>query len=187
MGQFGTCAAGCSEQRLELVPAAAHESGVAMGSAARARAEAFRLIAEKLATADPATTGFESAYRSIQHDARNALRRHPDPGSAGIDLEQPAEAVITWWCPECGGLDALQDCLGICVWRRVEWVRRSMYEDERKRAAHRMRERTAPTRTDAPHRLRHPLCRALAAWLARDPGRRTATSWPHRHSFSQWP
>lgn len=135
MGEFGTCATGCSEQKLELVRAAAHDKVVAIGTGARVRAEAFRSIAEKLATVKPAPTEFEAAYRSIQREARNALRRHADPGSAGIDLEQPSEAAITWWCPACGGLDAPQDCLGICVWRRVEWVRRSLYERERKRAA----------------------------------------------------
>ena len=37
----------------------------------------------------------------------------------------------TWWCPRCGGVDAPQPCLGICVWRPFEWVAAEDYEQAR--------------------------------------------------------
>ena len=132
MGRFGTCEIGCSEQKLELVRAAAHDSLEAFRSAARARRAAFVTVVEKLASRQP-TGEWETAYRSLQDDARAALRRHPDPEDK-IDWDEPAEPATTWWCAACGGIDAPQPCLGICVWRQVEWVSRSRYEQARERA-----------------------------------------------------
>ena len=42
--------------------------------------------------------------------------------------------MTAWWCSACGGIDAPQPCLGICIWRPVEWVNRSTYQQERERA-----------------------------------------------------
>ena len=47
----------------------------------------------------------------------------------------PLECATVWWCAECGGIDAPQPCLGICVWRRVEWVNVTSYLEQRA-AAH---------------------------------------------------
>jgi hypothetical protein len=54
---------------------------------------------------------------------------------AGDDSDEPAGHVTAWWCAKCGGIDAPQPCLGICVWRPAEWVNRSVYESERSGAA----------------------------------------------------
>ena len=37
-------------------------------------------------------------------------------------------------CPECGGLDAAQPCIGVCIWRRLEWVEAGAFETERVQA-----------------------------------------------------
>jgi hypothetical protein len=124
MGQVGTCETGCSDQsehKLELVRAAAYDSLATFRSGARARTEAFRAVAKKLASQQPTPNGWEAAYRSVQEDARAALRANPDLGRRDIDWEEPAEPAITWWCPACGGIDAPQPCLGVCIWRPVEW------------------------------------------------------------------
>ena len=42
MTEFGTCDTGCSEHKLELVRAAAHDASAVLGSSAHARAEAIR-------------------------------------------------------------------------------------------------------------------------------------------------
>jgi hypothetical protein len=76
----------------------------------------------------------EAAYRSLQEAARAALRRHPSFEEQELDWEEPAEPPTTWWCPACRGSDAPQPCLGICIWRNVEWVSSSEYERERERA-----------------------------------------------------
>jgi hypothetical protein len=107
---------------------------VARGESARANADALRPVAERLATLTPASSEHETAYRSLQRQARTVLRQHPECAGDGIDLEHPAEPAITWWCPVCGGIDAPEECLGICIWRPVAWVERSLYERRREQA-----------------------------------------------------
>jgi hypothetical protein len=133
MGQFGTCDTGCSEQKLELVRAAVHDSLAVLGSSADARAEAFRSLAEELACHQPAGEDCKDAYRGLQDKARANLRRHPSVDGQAVELEEPAEPATTWWCAACGGIDAPQPCLGICLWRPVEWVNRAVYEHQRER------------------------------------------------------
>jgi hypothetical protein len=134
MSRFGTCDTGCSEQKLELVPATAYDSLAALQSGADMRADAFRTVADELAWRQPAADEWETSYRSVQEDARAALSRHPDAAEQDIDWEQPAETATTWLCPTCGGIDAPQPCLGICIWRPIEWVNRTLYEHARERA-----------------------------------------------------
>ena len=134
MGTFGTCEGTCREQRLDLVRGAAADSMSAIASGARLRAEAFRTVAAELATRQPAAGDWEEAYRHVQQRARAALRAHPRPASDERALAEPAATATTWWCPDCGGIDAPQPCLGICIWRPTEWVDRAAYERERDRA-----------------------------------------------------
>lgn len=134
MGTFGTCEGSCREQRRDLVRAAAADYVSGIASDAQRRAEVFRAVAEQLASVEPAVGGWEAAYRVQQERARSALRQHPRPDSDDSALAEPAAVATTWWCPECGGIDAPQPCLGICVWRPVDWVDRALYEQERERA-----------------------------------------------------
>ena len=132
MSRPGTCELGCGEElRLDLVAAAAHDELDAYATAARARAAAFRAVAERLAREPPGPGGSEVAYRSVQEAARATLRAHPDPGEPETEA---AAVATTWWCPRCGGVDAPQPCLGICVWRPFEWVPADRYDDARARA-----------------------------------------------------
>lgn len=78
----------------------------------------------------------ETAYRSIQSEARAALREHPDTGGAEADGLEVVAPTTTWCCPECGSLDAPQPCLGLCIKRPAEWVNHELYERERARALH---------------------------------------------------
>ena len=134
MGRPGTCETTCTERKLELVRAASHDWLVAIGSRARAQLEDFGAIADELARSQPAAEELESVYRSLQEQARTTLRRHPAGDEDDADLQEPAEPATTWWCPECGGIDAPQPCLGICIWRPIEWVNLAVYERERERA-----------------------------------------------------
>jgi hypothetical protein len=132
MAVFGSCKTGCSESKLELVRAAAHDSLVSAQAHARAYADAFAEIADLPASVEPPGGEHESAYLSVQAAARAALRLHPDADRP--DVRDPAEPATVWWCERCGGIDAPQPCLGICVWRPVEWVNRTVYENQRERA-----------------------------------------------------
>jgi hypothetical protein len=134
MGTFGTCEGSCREQRRDLVRAAAAEYVSGMASDAHVRAGALRAVAEQLASVQPALGEWEAAYRVLQERARVALRQYPRPDSDDSALEEPAAVATTWWCPECGGIDAPQPCLGICIWRPIDWVDKDVYEQERERA-----------------------------------------------------
>ena len=138
MGEWGTCETGCTERKLELVRAAASDTLAAVASRSCVRADAFCDVAAGLLCAEPWDPG---SYRSLQARARQALAEHPDTDH-DEEWAQPSEPAISWRCEECGGLDAPQPCLGICVWRPVEWVSRAVYEQTRERAfAERARER----------------------------------------------
>jgi hypothetical protein len=133
MSEFGTCEGGCTEQKLELVPAGYYDRATALAASARTSAEAFRAVAGVLASRQPAAEEWESAYRSVQEAARLCLLRYPEINAQDLDWDQPPELATTWWCARCGGIDAPQPCLGICVWHRVEWVKAALCEQQRAR------------------------------------------------------
>lgn len=131
--EFGTCEQGCTEQELELVPATDFDRLAESLAETRTRSDAFAAIVRSFAAADPEVAGFEIEYRSLQQAARYVLRRYPQDTSLDAGGEQsyaPSQRVTTWWCPECGGIDAPQPCLGVCIRRPVEWVTAARYERE---------------------------------------------------------
>lgn len=152
MGRLGTCAGGCGEQKLELVPAVQSETLAAHVSSCRVRAKAFGAVAEQLALRQLSAGEWELAYRSAQDIARIALRRYPEVEAPGFDGAERLECATVWWCSECGGIDAPQPCLGICVWRRIEWVNVTSFLEQRT---------TAHAERDVERRLRA-LVRRLA-------------------------
>lgn len=156
MSQFGTCATGCTEQKLELVRAAVCDWLAEIESSTRECAEAFGAVAEQLVHAPPVKDDWERAYRSVQDAARGALRRDRELAAPDID-PAPVEPATTWWCARCGGLDAPQPCLGICVWRTIEWVNQATYAHQHDRAL---------AEQDRARRLRH-LVRRIATITAR--------------------
>jgi hypothetical protein len=131
MERWGTCEASCSEHKLELVSAADFDRLEADRSASRARVGAFRRVVEALAGTEPGPDGWQAAWQATQRAALAVLNR--DEARDGSD--EPAGHVTTWWCAECGGIDAPQPCLGICIWRPADWVNRTVYEAERSGAA----------------------------------------------------
>ena len=123
MGRFGTCEAGCSEQKLELVRATAHDELLQAATETQARIGALEDVLRGIAEAEPGSPEAERAYRSAQRAARDALLadRRAEPAA---DHDPAVEHATVWWCAACGGIDAPQPCIGICVWRPVEWVSR---------------------------------------------------------------
>ena len=130
MSRPGACELGCGEERkLELVDAHVCDELEEAAAAARVRCIALQAVTRRLAEDEPAD--WEAAYHSVQAEARVALREHPAPQAAP---DEPAHVATTWWCPRCGGIDAPQPCIGVCVWRPVEWVRAERYAAARTRA-----------------------------------------------------
>jgi hypothetical protein len=130
MSEYGTCESGCSENKLELVRAVDLHTIQALASEADVRVSAYRALAEELAMSRPSPSEYETTYRSLQTAARAVLRRY---AANDQRLDEPDRAT-TWWCSGCGGIDAPQPCLGICIWRRVDWVNAQIYDREHNRA-----------------------------------------------------
>jgi hypothetical protein len=133
MGTLGTCATGCREQRLELVRGAAYDEIIAARRRLEADGHALRAVIDELVSEAPdgGADDHERAYRSAQRRARSALREHPPDPAADAVADEPTATATAWWCPECNAIDAPQPCLGICVWRPVEWVEHGRYDEER--------------------------------------------------------
>lgn len=145
MGRPSGCPAGCREERLDLVPAVAGDRVKAIIAGAPDRQDALRVALRELIGA-PGAESPEAAFALAQTSARSAL------GARGClpRLFQPEDPVTTWWCPDCGGLEAPQPCLGVCVWRRAEWVPAEEFGRARERAN---------TLIDREQALRGPLAR----------------------------
>jgi hypothetical protein len=135
MGCLGGCENGCHEERLDLVRAAALDELIGVRARAQACSAAFRMVAEELAWREPGPSGDEAALRAVRNHARAALHEFPDHWGKEAVLEGAAQAATTWWCADCGSVDAPQPCLEVCIWKPVEWVTEASYLKERVRAA----------------------------------------------------
>jgi hypothetical protein len=134
MRQDQSCPDGCSERGVELVSSGTYDQMATAAAACRDRARGLWAVAGKVARAEPGHGEWAAAYQALQQSARLALRRYrPGPGDRD-DLFPPAQIVVVWRCQVCGSVDAPQPCIGVCIWRRAEWVDASRYELERSRA-----------------------------------------------------
>jgi len=120
MSRPGTCETGCAEHKLVLIRAAALDALTNAERQILANTTALAGPAEQLLDRRAATEEWPGAFASVQEQARTALRSAPDDPAVAAELDTPAEPAVTWWCDRCGGIDAPQPCLGICVWRTVE-------------------------------------------------------------------
>jgi hypothetical protein len=131
-----SCPEGCSERRTELVNGADYDKLAAAAAACQDRLRELRAAAGELAQAEPADGGWKAAYEALQRSARSALRRSARPAPGGRDDPfAPVPSAVVWRCPDCGGVDAPQPCIGVCIWRPAEWIDAACYEHERSRAA----------------------------------------------------
>lgn len=133
MSRPGACAMGCAEHKLLLVPAAVVDALMRAESEILASIAALRPTVDELANEATPLEGWEASYLALRRRAQAALSHSVDDRTAAYALDEPAEPTITWWCDRCSGVDAPQPCLGICVWRTVEWTRYDIYTDLRRR------------------------------------------------------
>lgn len=129
-----TCPVACAEHRVDLVNAGDYDRLAASAAACRVRVRGLRGVVAELAGAQPADGEWQASYQAVQESARSALRRFTPPGGSPADLFPAAPAVVVWRCPDCGGVDAPQPCIGVCIWRMAQWVDAATYEAERSRA-----------------------------------------------------
>jgi hypothetical protein len=136
MRHYESCEGACSERRLELVEGGDYDELTALAAACRVRIEGLRAVAGELARTDPGPGEWRVAYEALQQSARSMLRSSgPAAGSRDDELLLPAETVIIWRCEDCGGVDAPQPCIDVCLWGPADWVDAASYESERSRAA----------------------------------------------------
>jgi hypothetical protein len=134
MRQYESCAGACRERRLELVSGGDYDELTAAAAACGVRIEGLRAVVGELARTEPGQ--WRVAYEALQRSARSALRRfRPADGAGDDELLSPAETVIVWRCQDCGGVDAPQPCIDVCIWGPADWVDAASYESERSRAA----------------------------------------------------
>ena len=126
-----TCPVTCAERRVDLVSAGDYDRLAASAAACRARVRGLRAVVAELASAHPAEGEWQAAYQAVQESARSALRRFTPPGGSPADPFPAARTMVVWRCPDCGGVDAPQPCIGVCIWRAAQWVDAAAYEAER--------------------------------------------------------
>jgi len=135
MRQDPGCPGDCAERRLELVRADDHDQLTKAAAACRARIQGLRPVVTELARTEPETGQWRAAYQALQQSARAALRRFPPAPPGRDDPLAPADTVVVWRCQDCGGLDAPQECIDVCIWRPAVWVDATRHESARSDAA----------------------------------------------------
>jgi hypothetical protein len=114
------CLEGCAqERRLELVPAAELDELTGLTESAESHAAALAGVVVVLVRGprrhdDSALAAPTAAAALITHGQLEPRLREL--------AAQPVEPVVSWWCPHCGGIDAPQPCLGVCIRTPVRWA-----------------------------------------------------------------
>ena len=136
MRQQESCEGACRERRLELVSGSDYDELMAVAATCRDRVEGFRAVVGELARTEPGPGELRAAYEALQQSARSVLRRSgPAAGERSDELPSRAETVIVWRCEDCGGVDAPQECIDVCIWGPADWIDAALYEAQRSRAA----------------------------------------------------
>ena len=135
MRQDRSCPGDCSERRVELVRGGDHGQLTEAAAACRARILGLLPVVAELTRAQPGPGGWQAAYEVLQQTARSALRCFKPSIAGRDDPLSPADTVAVWRCRDCGGLDAPQPCIGVCIWRPAAWVDLAWHESVRSRAA----------------------------------------------------
>ncbi len=135
MRQDQSCPAACSEFRLELVRGGDYDRLTRAAAACRARILGLRAVVAELARIQPGPGEWKAAYEALQRSARSALRRFKPAPAGPDDPLSPADTVVVWRCRDCGGLDAPQPCIDVCIWVPAVWVDAAWHESARSRAA----------------------------------------------------
>jgi hypothetical protein len=114
------CPEGCAQElRLELVPAAELDELTDLTESAESQAIALAAVVTPLAR-EPRR---DDTPAPAAPTAAAALFAHGQLEPRLCELvAQPVEPVVSWWCPHCGGVDAPQPCLGVCIRTPVRWA-----------------------------------------------------------------
>ena len=135
MRAFESCTGTCRECKVELVSGGDYDELATAAAACRIRIRELLPVIEKLANAEPRQADWRGLYESLRGQGRRVLRAAGRPTREAVDeTPWPAETTVVWRCPDCGGLEATQPCIGVCIWRSLEWVEAGAFETERAQA-----------------------------------------------------
>ncbi|HUO71465.1 MAG TPA: hypothetical protein VMU39_11850 [Solirubrobacteraceae bacterium] len=124
----------CRERRLELVTGGDYDELVTAATLSRSRIQAFLPIVVELADAAPRRPDWGVLYESLRGRAGAVVRAAGPPRRDTVGAAPPVETTVVWRCPDCGKLEETNPCIGVCVWRPVDWVELSAFESERAQA-----------------------------------------------------
>jgi hypothetical protein len=135
MREFESCPGTCRERKLELVSDGEYDEVATAAAACRIRIEVLLPVVEELASAERRRADWRGLYESVRERGRAVLQAAGQPTREAPDGEAwSAETTVVWRCPDCGGLEATQPCIGVCIWRPLEWVEAGAFATERVRA-----------------------------------------------------
>ena len=134
MREFASCDGTCRERKLELVTGGDYDELVTEATASRSRIQAFLPIAAELAAPPPYPSAAGVPYESLRARVRLLLKAAAAPAWETVRSKSSAETTVVWRCKDCGGLEETQPCIGVCIWRPVDWVELGTFESERVRA-----------------------------------------------------
>lgn len=132
MREFPTCEGVCRERKLELVSGSDYDDLVTAAAVSRARIEALLPVVAQLAAVEAVPADRSGLYESVRERARSALQAPGLPvPELFADTASSDEPTVVWRCPDCGGLEATQPCIGVCIWRSLDWVELRAFESAR--------------------------------------------------------
>ena len=128
----GRCSGGCSQERkLELVLVAELDELTGFTDRGEERAAELSDAVGRLVARRRPDDGYESEAAT----ARAILATHGQVEPRLRELAaQSIEPVVGWWCPRCGGVDAPQPCLGVCIRTPVRWANAGRARETQARA-----------------------------------------------------
>ena len=123
MRTFSACGNGCHERQVELVPACDYDALVDVAAACRKRLGLLLAPVNALSYGEPdESVQWQALYLAARMAARTALESWRATNQQPVVSASSLERVTVWRCPDCGGLDTAQPCIGVCKWYASEWV-----------------------------------------------------------------
>jgi len=120
------------ERKLELVNGEVYDELATAATACRARIDAFLPFVAELAGSIPHPPDWVVLYESLRGRVRLLLLKAAGPPAREmVGTTSSPETTVVWSCPDCGGLEETQPCIGVCIWRPVDWVELSTFESTR--------------------------------------------------------
>jgi len=123
MGNSAFCTGSCAYRKVEIISADEYAQLFGIFETAREQAERLNALVREIGALDEMQSDFESAYRSLQAQARkifhSADNNEETPPNA---LNTEVEPAIVWQCLTCGLVEAPQPCLGVCIRRSGEFL-----------------------------------------------------------------